>query len=88
MTIEMQVDEIVKNEISNIIRKQGYFFESDLCSSIAQKYEISHYLVKSALMRVCLSMSLIKRRISSEMKKLYGLEKIKGYPIIYLKMTD
>lgn len=88
MTIEMQVDEIVKNEVSNIIQKQGYFFENALCSSIAQKYEISNYLVKSALMRVCLSMSLVKRRISSDMKKVYGLEKIKGYPIIYLKMTD
>lgn len=88
MTVEMQVDEIVENEVSNIIQKQGYFFESELCSSIGQKYEISNYLVKSALMRVCLSMSLIKRRISLDMKRVYGLEKIKGYPIIYLKITD
>lgn len=88
MIIETRVDEIVKNEVSNIIQKQGYFFESELCSSIAQRCEISNYIVKSALMRVCLSMSLVKRRISSDMKKLYGLEKIKGYPIIYLKMTD
>ena len=50
---------------------------------ICEKYNISLYIVRATLRRIYPEMSLLKRRMSDDLKRFYGLE-VKGYPIAYL----
>lgn len=66
-----------------MVRQQGYVLETEICIMICEKYNISVYIVRATLRRVCPEMSLLKRRMSDDLKRFYGLD-VKGYPIAYL----
>ena len=82
MTFKEYVREILKKEISNEI-KQGYFLETEFCTTICEKYNLSIHTVRGTLRGIYPEMSLIKRRMSGELKRFFGLE-IKGCPIMYM----
>ncbi len=82
MTFKNHVEEILKDEINKTIRQQGYILETEFCTKICEKYSFALYTVRSILRRIYPEMTLIKRRMSDELKGFYGLE-IKGCPIVY-----
>ncbi len=77
------VSGILRDEINILIEKQGYFLETEFCTKICEKYNIPSYIVRATLRRIYPEMSLLKRRMSDDLKRFYGLEAI-GYPIAYL----
>lgn len=66
-----------------MVRQKGYVLETEICMMICEKYNIALYIVRAALRRIYPEMLLLKRRISDDLKRFYGLE-VKGYPIVYL----
>lgn len=87
MTYKEYVKEILQNEVLNVIRQQGYVLETEICTMICEKYNISLYIVRGIFRRIYPGMSLLKRRMSDDLKRFYGLE-IKGCPIVYLPIND
>lgn len=83
MSFKAYVEEILQNEVLRVVRQQGYVLETEICSMICGKYNISLYIVRATLRRIYPEMSLLKRRMSDDLKRFYGLE-VKGYPIAYL----
>lgn len=83
MTFKEYVEEVLKDEIDKMIEQQGYILETKLCTMICRKYNLSLSTVRGTLRRIYSNMSLIKRRMSDELKKFYGLE-VKGCPIVYI----
>lgn len=83
MTFKKHVEEIIQNEVLSVVRQQGYVLETEICTMICEKYNISLYIVRTTLRRIYPEMSLLKRRMSDDLKLFYGLE-AKGYPIAYL----
>ena len=83
MTFKKHVEEIIQNEVLSVVRQQGYVLETEICTMICEKYNISSYIVRATLRRIYPEMSLLKRRMSDDLKRFYGLE-VKGYPIAYL----
>ncbi len=83
MTFKKHVEEIIQNEVLSAVRQQGYVLETEICTMICEKYNISSYIVRATLRRIYPEMSLLKRRMSDDLKRFYGLE-VKGYPIAYL----
>lgn len=83
MTFKEHVEKILYDEISNEVRKQGYVLENELCTMVCEKYNLSLSTVRGTLRRIYPEMPLIKRRISDELKRFYGLE-IRGCPIVYI----
>lgn len=83
MTFKKHVEEIIQNEVLSVVRQQGYVLETEICTMICEKYNISLYIVRTTLRRIYPEMSLLKRRMSDDLKRFYGLE-VKGYPIAYL----
>lgn len=83
MTFKKHVEEILQTEILKAIGQQGYVLETEICTMICEKYNISSYVVRGTLRRIYPEMSLLKRRMSDDLKRFYGLE-VKGYPIAYL----
>lgn len=83
MTFKEYVREILKKEISNEI-KQGYFLETEFCTMICEKYNLSIHTVRGTLRGIYPEMSLIKRRMSDELKRFHGCLEIKGCPIMYI----
>lgn len=83
MTFKKHVEEIIQNEVLSAVRQQGYVLETEICTMICEKYNISLYIVRATLRRIYPEMSLLKRRMSDDLKRFYGLE-VKGYPIAYL----
>lgn len=83
MTFKKHVEEILQTEILKVIGQQGYVLETEICTMICEKYNISSYVVRGTLRRIYPEMSLLKRRMSDDLKRFYGLE-VKGYPIAYL----
>ena len=83
MTFKKHVEEIIQNEVLSVVRQQGYVLETEICTMICEKYNISLYIVRTTLRRIYPEMSLLKRRMSDDWKRFYGLE-VKGYPIAYL----
>lgn len=83
MTFKNHVEKILKDEINKTIRQQGYILETEFCTMICEKYGFAIWTVRPALRRIYPEMSLIKRRMSDELKAFYRLE-IKGCPIVYL----
>lgn len=87
MGFKEYVEKVLRKEILNVIKQQGYFLETEFCTMICEKYNISLYIVRGLLRRIYPGMSLLKRRMSDDLKRFYGLE-IKGYPIVYLPIND
>lgn len=83
MTFKKHVEEIIQNEVLSAVRQQGYVLETEICTMMCDKYNISSYIVRATLRRIYPEMSLLKRRMSDDLKRFYGLE-VKGYPIAYL----
>ena len=83
MSFKAYVEEILQNEVLNVVRQQGYVLETEICTMICEKYNISLYIVRATLRRIYPEMSLLKRRMSDDWKRFYGLE-VKGYPIAYM----
>ena len=83
MTFKNHVEEVLKDEINKIIRQQGYILETEFCTKLCEKYSFALYTVRSILRRIYPEMALIKRRMSDELKRFYGLT-IKGCPIAYM----
>ncbi len=83
MSFKTYVEEIIQNEVLSVVRQQGYVLETEICTMICEKYNISLYIVRATLRRIYPEMSLLKRRMSDDWKRFYGLE-VKGYPIAYL----
>lgn len=75
--------EVLRTEITEVIERQGYFFEKEFCSMIHEKYNISVSTVAVTLLEMRQEMSLTKRHLTNELKVFYGL-KNKGCPIIYI----
>lgn len=82
MSFKVYVEEILQNEVLSVVRQQGYVLETEICTMICEKYNISLYTVQATLRRIYPEMSLLKRRMSDDLKRFYGLE-VKGYPIAY-----
>lgn len=83
MSFKEYVEEILQNEISSVVRQQGYVLETEICTMICEKYNISLYIVRATIRRIYPEMSLMKMRMSDDLKRFYGLD-VKGYPIAYL----
>ncbi len=83
MSFKTYVEEIIQNEVLSVVRQQGYVLETEICTMICEKYNISLYIVRATLRRIYPEMSLLKRRMSDDWKRFYGLE-VKGYPIAYM----
>ena len=83
MTFKNHVEEVLKDEINKTIRQQGYILETEFCTKICEKNSFALYTVRAILRRIYPEMALIKRRMSDELKKFYGLT-ITGCPIAYL----
>ena len=83
MSFKAYVEEILQNEVLSVVRQQGYVLETEVCTMICEEYNISLYIVRATLRRTYSEMSLLKRRMSDDLKRFYGLE-MKGYPIVYL----
>lgn len=83
MTFKDHVEEVLQAEIDKTIKKQGYILETKLYTMICEKYGFSSYTVRGTLRRIYPKMSLMKRRMSDELKRFYGLT-IKGCPIVYM----
>ncbi|MDE7177066.1 MAG: hypothetical protein K2O59_04560 [Lachnospiraceae bacterium] len=83
MTFRKHVEEIVQTVLLEAIKQQGYVLETEICNMICEKYNISSYIVRGTLGRIYPGMSLLKRRMSNDLKRFYGL-KTKGYPIVYM----
>ena len=83
MSFKAYVEEILQNEVLNVVRQQGYVLETEICTMICEKYNISLYIVRATLRRIYPEMSLLKRRMSDDLKRFYKLE-VKGYLIAYL----
>ena len=84
MTFKDYVRKILKTEISNEIEQQGYILETAFCTTICEKYNLSMPTVRVNLRDVYPDMSLIKRRMSDELKRFHGCLEIKGCPIMYI----
>lgn len=83
MTFKKHVEEIIQNEVLSVVRQQGYVLETEICTMICEKYNLHLYIVRTTLRRIYPEMSLLKRRMSDDLKRFYKLE-VKGYPIVYL----
>lgn len=83
MTFKKHVEEIIQNEVLSVVRQQGYVLETEICTMICEKYNLHLYIVRATLRRIYPEMSLLKRRMSDDLKRFYKLE-VKGYPIVYL----
>ncbi len=83
MSFKTYVEEILQNEVLSVVRQQGYVLETEICTMICEKYNISLYIVRATLRRIYPEMSLLKRRMSDDLKRFYKLE-VKGYPIVYM----
>lgn len=83
MSFKEYVKEILQNEVLSVVKQQGYVLETEVCTTICEKYSISLYTVRGTLRRIYPEMSLLKRRMSDELKRFYGLT-IKGCPIVYM----
>ncbi len=82
MSFKAYVEEILQNEVLSVVRQQGYVLETEICTMICKKYNISLYIVRETLRRIYPEMSLLKRLMSDDLKRFYGLD-VKGYPIAY-----
>lgn len=83
MSFKTYVEEILQNEVLSVVRQQGYVLETEICTMICEKYNISLYIVRATLRRIYPQMALMKRRMSDDLKRFYKLE-VKGYPIAYM----
>ena len=83
MSFKTYVEEIIQNEVLSVVRQQGYVLETEICTMICEKYNISLYIVRATLRRIYPQMALMKRRMSDDLKRFYKLE-VKGYPIAYM----
>lgn len=83
MTFQVHLEEILRAEIDKAVKQQGYILETEFCSNICEKYGFTLYTVLGTLRRIYSEISLIKRRMSADLKKYYKLQ-IKGYPIVYM----
>ena len=83
MDRKKHVEEIIQNEVLSVVRQQGYVLETEICTMICEKYNLHLYIVRATLRRIYPEMSLLKRRMSDDLKRFYKLE-VKGYPIVYL----
>lgn len=48
MSFKVYVEEILQNEILSVVRQQGYVLETEICTMICEKYNISLYIIHSA----------------------------------------
>ena len=83
MTFKNYVSEILSTEISIALEKRGYLIEIEFCNMIRGKYNLSIPTVRGTLHRIYPELSLIKRRLSNELKDFYCI-KIKGCPVVYI----
>lgn len=83
MIFKDYVEEVLKDELDKMIKQQGYILETEFCIKICEKYSFAIYTVRPILRRIYPEMALIKRRMSDEIKRFYGLT-IKGCPIMYM----
>ena len=83
MTFKNHVEEVLKDEIDKMIKQQGYILETEFCTKICEKYGFALYTVRPIFRKIYPEMALLKRRMSDELKRFYGLT-IKGCPIVYM----
>lgn len=83
MNFKEYVEEILQNEVLSVVGRQGYALETEICAMVCEKYNISLCTAQATLRRIYPEMSLLKRRMSDDLKRFYGLD-VKGYPIVYL----
>ncbi len=83
MTFAAHVEKILQAEVLSAVKQQGYVLETEICTAICVTYNLSLYIVRGTLRRIYPRMSLLKRHMSDDLKRFYGLE-AKGYPIVYL----
>lgn len=83
MAFKKYVKKILQTEILSMVRQKGYVLETETCTMICEKHNLSLHIVRGIFRRIYPEMSLLKRRISDDLKRFYGLE-VKGYPIVYL----
>lgn len=83
MTFKKRIEKILQTEILSVIRQQGFVLETEFCNMVSEKHNISLPTVRGRLGIIYSEMPLIKRRLSDDLKRFYGLE-VKGYPIVYL----
>lgn len=81
------VCDILHKEISSIIERQGYVLETEFCTMLCDKYKMTMPTARGTLSRMYPQMELLKRRLSDELKRFYGIE-VKGYPIVYLPTSQ
>ncbi len=87
MVFKEYVEEILKTEILRIIGHQGYVLETEICTVLCEKYNISFDTLRATLRSIYPDMLLLKRRITNELKIFYGL-KVKGCPVVYLPIAE
>lgn len=83
---QKHVKEILHTETAKAIEAQGYILESVFCNGICEKYNLAIYTVRGTLRGIYPDLSLVKRRLSGQLKGFYGLD-VKGCPIIYMPDT-
>ena len=83
MIFKDYVKEVLQIEVSDTIKERGYILETDLCTMICKKYNLSMPTVRVTLREIYPQMALIRRRLSDELKRFYGLN-VKGCPIVYI----
>ena len=80
---QKHVQEILYTETAKVIEEQGYILESVFCNGICEKYGFRISTVRGTLRGIYPELSLVKRRLSGQLKGFYGLE-VKGCPIMYM----
>lgn len=80
---QKHVQEILYTETAKVIEEQGYILESVFCNGICEKYGFRISTVRGTLRGIYPELSLVKRRLSGQLKGFYGLE-VKGSPIMYI----
>ena len=71
MSFKVYVEEILQNEVLKVVRQQGYVLETEFCTIICEVYNISLYIVRATLRRIYPEMSLLKRRMTDDLKRFY-----------------
>lgn len=80
------VEGIVKQEMTTALKERGIVLETEFCSMLCEKYNFTRSTVIGAIRRIYPELSLIRRRLSDELKFFFKLE-VKGCPVIYVADT-
>lgn len=82
-----QIEDIVCSEMENATSSNGYILETIFSNMIHTKYGYSKGAIRIAMRRIYGGMSLIRRRLSNDLKIIYKIEQ-SGCPIVYIPEND